>query len=373
MLGASGSGKTTLLHLLAGLLRPSAGEVEVGGTDAAVAAGRGARPLARRATSASCLQTLHLIPQPRACATTCASRQYLARAAAARRGASPRRSTRSAWRTRRRASPTQLSHGQAQRVAIARAVVNRPKLLLADEPTSNLDDASAERSVTLLLETRRAAAPRWWSRRTTSASSALQQHPAAVNLARSQPGLPARAAAADRAQPAAARARRRHHHAAPGRRASSRTRMGRDARGIDLVVGAKGSPMQLILSGIYHARRADRQHPARRRSRRCAKNRLVKKAIPLALGDGYQGYRIVGTSHDYLAHYGATLAAGQALGEAHGSGARLRGRGAHRASASAASSPARTASAATAASTARRRTRWSACSRRAARCSTGWC
>jgi putative ABC transport system permease protein len=86
-------------------------------------------------------------------------------------------------------------------------------------------------------------------------------------------------------------------------------RMSRDARGFDLVAGAKGSPMQLVLSAIFHLDAPTGNIPLAA-AEALAKNPLVKKAIPLALGDSYRGYRIVGTSHDYPAHYGAALAAG---------------------------------------------------------------
>ncbi len=87
-------------------------------------------------------------------------------------------------------------------------------------------------------------------------------------------------------------------------------RMEGDARGIDLVVGAKGSPMQLILAGIYHVDAPTGNIPLAA-AERLGKNRLVKKAIPLALGDGWKGYRIVGARHEYVEHYGARLAAGR--------------------------------------------------------------
>ena len=87
-------------------------------------------------------------------------------------------------------------------------------------------------------------------------------------------------------------------------------RMGHDARGIDLVVGAKGSPMQLILSGIYHV-----DVPAGNISLADAealqKSRLVRKAMPLALGDSWRGFRIVGATHAYPEHYGAKPASGR--------------------------------------------------------------
>ena len=86
-------------------------------------------------------------------------------------------------------------------------------------------------------------------------------------------------------------------------------RMTRDARGIDLVAGAKGSPMQLVLSAVFHLD-APAGNIALADAAQLAKNRAVKRAIPIALGDSFRGYRIVGTNHDYPAHYGARLADG---------------------------------------------------------------
>ena len=87
-------------------------------------------------------------------------------------------------------------------------------------------------------------------------------------------------------------------------------RMHRDARGIDLVVGAKGSPMQLILSGIYHVDAPTGNIPLSSVDL-LSKNRMVKRAIPLALGDSWKGHRIVGAPHAYPEHYGAALAGGR--------------------------------------------------------------
>lgn len=88
-------------------------------------------------------------------------------------------------------------------------------------------------------------------------------------------------------------------------------KMNQDAAGIDLVVGAKGSPLQLILSSVYHI-----DFPTgnikMEEAQRLSKNRLIKKVIPLALGDNYQGFRIVGTNHDYLELYGVTFSEGRA-------------------------------------------------------------
>ncbi len=81
-------------------------------------------------------------------------------------------------------------------------------------------------------------------------------------------------------------------------------------KGIDMVIGAKGSPQQIILSSVYHAdyptgniKLADAEI--------IAKNPFVSKAIPLGLGDSYQGYRIVGTNKDYPIHYQAVIESGK--------------------------------------------------------------
>lgn len=87
-------------------------------------------------------------------------------------------------------------------------------------------------------------------------------------------------------------------------------RMQRDARGIDLVAGAKGSPLQVILSAIYHLDVPTGNIPLKQ-AQEIARHRVVKKTIPLALGDSYKGFRIVGTNHDYVAHYGARPASGR--------------------------------------------------------------
>jgi putative ABC transport system permease protein len=81
----------------------------------------------------------------------------------------------------------------------------------------------------------------------------------------------------------------------------------RDLAGIDVVVGAKGSPMQLILSGVMHIDVPPSNVPLKA-VQALAKHPLVDSIIPISLGDNFAGYRIVGTSHAYMDHYGATLA-----------------------------------------------------------------
>ena len=83
----------------------------------------------------------------------------------------------------------------------------------------------------------------------------------------------------------------------------------RDVQGIDLVVGAKGSPLQLILAGVFHVD-VPSGNIALADVQELAQNPLVKRVIPLSLGDSLQGFRIVGTSPAYVEHYAATLAAG---------------------------------------------------------------
>jgi putative ABC transport system ATP-binding protein len=149
VLGASGSGKTTLLNLLAGLLRPSEGTVEVGGQSldalggAALDRWRGRHigivpQKLHLVSSLTVLQNLMLAP-------------YLAGLPVDGHRALDLLKNLSLIE-KAKEYPPYLSHGQAQRVAIARAVMNRPKLLLADEPTSNLDDANCALALSMLEE-----------------------------------------------------------------------------------------------------------------------------------------------------------------------------------------------------------------------------
>ena len=87
-------------------------------------------------------------------------------------------------------------------------------------------------------------------------------------------------------------------------------RMHRDARGIDLVVGAKGSPMQIILSSIYQLDVPTGNIPWKQ-TQELAKHRGVKRVLPLAMGDNHRGFRIVGTNHEYVGHYGGELREGR--------------------------------------------------------------
>ena len=83
----------------------------------------------------------------------------------------------------------------------------------------------------------------------------------------------------------------------------------RDLAGIDVVVGAKGSPMQLILSGVFHLDVPPGNVPLQA-VKALEKHPMVAHVIPISLGDNFRGFRIVGTSHDYITHYQATLGQG---------------------------------------------------------------
>jgi len=145
--GASGCGKTTLLHILAGLTTPTAGTAVVGGTDLGTLRGA-ARDRWRGRTVGLVPQRLHLVG-----ALDVRDNLRLARYL----GGVPEDPARLRALLESvgvadlaHRYPRELSQGQAQRVAIARAVVNRPALVLADEPTANLDDAHAAAALDLL-------------------------------------------------------------------------------------------------------------------------------------------------------------------------------------------------------------------------------
>lgn len=81
-------------------------------------------------------------------------------------------------------------------------------------------------------------------------------------------------------------------------------------RGFDMVVGAKGSPLQLILSAVYHMDAPTGNIPLNEAAE-LATHPMIASAIPLSFGDNFNGYRIVGTEHDYPAHYQTTVQSGQ--------------------------------------------------------------
>jgi ABC-type lipoprotein export system ATPase subunit len=147
ILGNSGSGKTTLLHILAGILKPSEGEVKIGDASLSQMSGT-ALDRFRGRNIGIVLQKLHLIAP-----ISVLQNLLLAQTLSGRPSdetAAMKLLENLGIAALSQSKPTQLSHGQAQRVAIARAVINQPKLLIADEPTSNLDDKHAEEALQVL-------------------------------------------------------------------------------------------------------------------------------------------------------------------------------------------------------------------------------
>jgi ABC-type lipoprotein export system ATPase subunit len=155
IVGRSGSGKSTLLHLAAGIDLPTSGTVTVAGRDLARLTDR-ARTLLRRDTIGLVFQFFHLLPH-------LSLRDNVALPAMIAGGRTPDVEARIAHLLAqvgladRAGDPVQrLSGGEQQRVAICRALLRRPALLLADEPTGNLDDASGEVVMRLMLDLARA-------------------------------------------------------------------------------------------------------------------------------------------------------------------------------------------------------------------------
>jgi putative ABC transport system ATP-binding protein len=150
LVGSSGSGKTTLLHIIAGISRPDSGRVHIDGLDITRLPEAG-RDRFRAERIGYVFQTFNLLPGfsalenvtlgmtfGKGAADSTRAMQLLERVNVARRSAH---------------KPSQLSVGEQQRVAVARALANRPSLLLADEPTANIDRRHQQQIIDLLRET----------------------------------------------------------------------------------------------------------------------------------------------------------------------------------------------------------------------------
>jgi predicted ABC-type transport system involved in lysophospholipase L1 biosynthesis ATPase subunit len=151
LLGKSGSGKSTLLNLLGGIDRPTSGSLHVAGRDLGRLSGR---ELARFRSAAvgMIFQSFNLIASRTALENVELPMVFAGRAPRDRRAEARRALEAVGLGERLGHLPSQLSGGEAQRVAVARALVNHPEILLADEPTGNLDSATAHEVIDLLTE-----------------------------------------------------------------------------------------------------------------------------------------------------------------------------------------------------------------------------
>jgi putative ABC transport system ATP-binding protein len=153
--GRSGSGKSTLLNLISGIDRPDRGRIQLDGREL-TSLGEPARTLFRRAHIGFVYQFFNLIPT----LDVAENVRLVLELNGVRGGAARARSLAAlqavGLRERAASAVDQLSGGEQQRVAIARALVHRPRLLLADEPTGNLDEHSAREVLPLLLSQTRA-------------------------------------------------------------------------------------------------------------------------------------------------------------------------------------------------------------------------
>jgi predicted ABC-type transport system involved in lysophospholipase L1 biosynthesis ATPase subunit len=149
--GESGSGKSTLLNILAGLDRPDAGELFWGG-EAAHKLSLGELTERRGRFLGMVFQSYYLIPEIDALANVLMSARILGGVGVSERARAAALLQRMGLGERGHHLPTHLSGGERQRVAVARALMNRPKLILADEPTGNLDERTGDEVIGLLLE-----------------------------------------------------------------------------------------------------------------------------------------------------------------------------------------------------------------------------
>jgi putative ABC transport system ATP-binding protein len=149
VMGPSGSGKSTLMHLLAGLDRPSEGTVHIGGEDIGAMSDAQLTKLRRRHVG-FVFQAFNLLPV--LSAEENVTLPLMIAGTKPDRDAVDRLLDRVGLADRRSHRPSELSGGQQQRVAIARALITRPTVLLADEPTGNLDSHSGAEVLALLRE-----------------------------------------------------------------------------------------------------------------------------------------------------------------------------------------------------------------------------
>jgi len=151
--GASGTGKSTLLHLLGGLDAPDQGEIWLAGRNLAVLAPR-ELPRFRNRKVGFIFQAYHLLPELDALENVCLPARIARLKAQAAETRGRELLARVGLAERIEHKPYELSGGEQQRVAIARALINEPGLILADEPTGNLDSRTGEEIIDLLCAIR---------------------------------------------------------------------------------------------------------------------------------------------------------------------------------------------------------------------------
>jgi ABC-type lipoprotein export system ATPase subunit len=151
--GASGAGKSTLLHLLGGLDSPNAGEIFFTGQNLA-ALSNGALSQLRNLKIGFIFQAYHLLPELDALENVCLPARMARTPAAVAAARGRELLARVGLKERAEHRPTELSGGEQQRVAIARALINSPELVLADEPTGNLDSHTGGEIIDLLCALR---------------------------------------------------------------------------------------------------------------------------------------------------------------------------------------------------------------------------
>ena len=156
VMGESGSGKSTLLNLIAGLETPDSGTVRIGGVDL-MALDDDARTRLRRAQVGFVFQSFHILPHLSVAQNVELPLVLLGVGVAERRARTAEMLRAVGLAERHASAPRELSGGELQRVAVARALVHRPTLVLADEPTGNLDPDTAGNVLKLLGDQVRAA------------------------------------------------------------------------------------------------------------------------------------------------------------------------------------------------------------------------
>lgn len=147
--GASGSGKTTLLHIMAGLLKPTAGKVSIVGTDLSTL--QGARLDQFRGSKIGMIfQQTYLIKTLNVLENLILAQYMAGKPQNKKVCINSLEQLNIAYVAKQ--LPEQLSRGEAQRVVIARALLNQPSIILADEPTASLDDKNAETVIEMLIQ-----------------------------------------------------------------------------------------------------------------------------------------------------------------------------------------------------------------------------